>query len=141
MTGRERLDWASYALGLAFHASQRSEDPYCQVGAVALRADNSVAGVGYNGAPSGTEIDWSDRNLRRQHVIHAEANALRWTTPGEMAGGWLATTHHPCCNCLTLIASYGVRKVIYSEMPDSKNYCPEDLASTAAKLRIKMVPR
>jgi len=55
---------------LAFVASERSEDPYLKVGACALRADNSIAGIGYNGAPSGVEIDWSDRDDRRQRVVH-----------------------------------------------------------------------
>ena len=43
---------------LAIAASLRSEDPYVQVGSCILREDMSVASVGYNGAPSGIEIDW-----------------------------------------------------------------------------------
>ena len=59
-----RISWEEYALELAKVSSRRSEDPYVQVGACILRLDNSVAGLGYNGAPNGIEIDWSDRDER-----------------------------------------------------------------------------
>ena len=67
---------------LAEVASTRSEDPYVKVGAFVLRQDHSIGGIGYSGGPSGVEIDWSDRDTRRQYVIHAEANALRYISPG-----------------------------------------------------------
>lgn len=78
-----RLTWAEYALAMADVARLRSEDPYVKVGACVLRHDHSVAGVGYNGAPPGVEIDWSDRDERRKRVIHAETNALRYVSPGK----------------------------------------------------------
>lgn len=107
-----RIDWENYALELALVASKRSEDPYLKVGACALRLDNSVAGLGYNGAPPGIEIDWSDRDDRRKRVVHAEVNALRYTKPGESK--LLACTHLPCNECLRMVASYGIKKIIYA---------------------------
>ena len=86
----DRLSWEEYALQLATAAAARSEDPYERVGACVLRLDYSVAGVGYNGAPSGVEIDWSDRDRRRERVVHAEVNALRYVRPDE--GDILART-------------------------------------------------
>ena len=62
----KRLDWEEYALELARVAALRSEDPFMKVGACVLRHDNSVAGLGYNGAPPGIEIDWSNRDERRK---------------------------------------------------------------------------
>lgn len=109
-----RPSWEQYALELAKTASIRSEDPYVKVGAVAVRYDYSIAGVGYNGAPSGIEIDWSNREERRHKVIHAEANCLRYCRPGEIF--FLAVTMQPCCKCITLIASYGIRKVIFTNL-------------------------
>ena len=53
-----RLDWECYALSLARVASLRSEDPFVKVGACVLRYDNSVASLGYNGAPPKVNIDW-----------------------------------------------------------------------------------
>jgi dCMP deaminase len=109
-----RLSWQNYALKIAEVASERSEDPYLKVGSCALRHDNSVAGVGYNGAPQGIEIDWSNRGERRLRVVHAEVNALRYTTPGECY--FLASTYLPCNECMRMIASYGIKKVIYKHL-------------------------
>ena len=112
-----RPTWPEFAMNLAEVAASRSEDPWVKVGACVLRNDCSVAGVGYNGAPTGTEIDWSDRDKRRQYVIHAEANALRYLRPGE--GSILAVTLAPCPNCLTLIASYRIRTVYYRDTSET----------------------
>ncbi len=74
--GRKRLSWEETALKLAFNiADYRSEDPYIQVGAVIIKHDNSII-LGYNGAPPKVEVDWSNRDTRRDRVIHAEENAL-----------------------------------------------------------------
>ena len=78
-----RLTWLEYGMELAKTASLRSEDPYVQVGCCILRPDNSIASLGYNGAPPGVDINWSDRDDRRKRVIHAETNALRFIKPGE----------------------------------------------------------
>ncbi len=112
---REKRDsWEQYALKLAHVASGRSDDPYVKVGACILRHDKSVAGLGYNGPPSGIEIDWSNRDERRKRIVHAEVNALRYLQPNE---GWLlATTLLPCRSCLQMIASYGIKKIVYSEV-------------------------
>ena len=111
-----RLSWQNYALKIAEVASERSEDPYLKVGSCALRHDNSVAGVGYNGAPQGIEIDWSNRDERRLRVVHAEVNALRYTRPGECY--ILACTLLPCNECLRMIASYGIKELVYQSVYD-----------------------
>ena len=110
----DRLDWEEYALELARVASLRSEDPYVIVGACVLRPDNSVAGLGYNGAPPGIDINWSDRDERRKRVVHAEVNALRYAVPGQCE--LLACTLLPCNDCLKTIASYGIKKVVFSDI-------------------------
>jgi len=109
-----RPSWEEYALAVAGVASKRSEDPYQKVGACVLRKDNSIAGVGYNGAPKGIEIDWSSREERRKRVVHAEVNAIRYSAPGECY--LLASTLLPCNECLRMIASYGIRKVIFKQI-------------------------
>lgn len=115
MNIKPRISWEQYAINLAYAASTRSEDPYRQVGSVCLRrVDNSVASVGYNGAPKGICIDWSNRDERRNKVIHSEVNCLRRTFPAEC---WLlACTLLPCNNCLKEIAAYGISKVVYGEL-------------------------
>ena len=115
----ERLSWAEYGLAIADAVATRSEDPWACVGAVLFRGDNTVVSVGYNGAPSGMDIDWSSKKARDRHVIHAEVNALRYATPREAE--WLASTRHPCPNCLLLLRSNSVMEVVYRERGGSSH--------------------
>ena len=121
-----RLSWGEYAFELAKTASIRSEDLHFKVGACALRFDKSVAAVGYNGAPRGVNIDWTNRDERRKRVIHAEMNALSYCTPGEIE--LIAVTLLPCSSCLNLIASYGIKRVIFGKI-----YQRDDFAFQLAK--------
>ena len=128
-----RPTWEQYALMIAKVASARSEDPYQQVGACVLRKDHSVAGVGYNGAPPGVVIDWSNRDERRARVIHAEANAFRYLRPQE--GYLLAATLLPCRSCIQLAASYGIDKIVYAD-----EYEKDDMAhKLCAEFGIELV--
>ena len=115
-----RLSWEEYALSLAKTASLRSEDPYVKVGACVLRDDWSVAGVGYNGAPAGVEIDWSDRDERRKRVIHAELNALRYVRPNE--GYLLVCTLLPCRSCIQDVAANGIKHILYEDVYKVDNF-------------------
>mgnify|MGYP001197969343 FL=1 len=111
--GRNRLDWPETAINLAYDiAKYRSEDPYVQVGAVIIKKDGSMF-LGYNGAPSGVDIDWSNRDARRERVLHAEANVLNFVKPNEVE--LLACTHLPCKECLKMIAQKRIDKVYYSK--------------------------
>jgi dCMP deaminase len=104
-----RPDWSTWALGIAEASAARSEDPYVQVGAVALRYDWSIIGCGYNGLPAGVEVPpdfWDDRDGRRPFMIHAEVNALRYARAGEV--GRVVTTHIPCANCVSVLGSYHI---------------------------------
>ena len=112
----KRLSWEEYALALARVASLRSEDPYVKVGACVLRHDNSVAGLGYNGAPSSLNINWENRDERRKRVVHAEINALRYTKPNECY--LLACNLLPCNDCLKMAASYGIKKIVFDKFYD-----------------------
>ena len=107
------MNWSEYALELAFTVSKKSKDPWWKVGACLLRHDNTVAAVGYNGYPAGMVEDWSDRDRRRVFVVHAEQNALRYVRPGECS--LLAVTLLPCNDCLKMVASYGIKKIVYAE--------------------------
>ena len=113
----DRISWEQYALNIAEVASQRSEDPYQKVGACALNHQNMVIGIGYNGLASGVTMPyknfWDNRDYRRKFMIHAEANCLSLCKKGEIK--LLAVTLLPCSYCATLIASYGVKKVVYRD--------------------------
>jgi len=123
-------------MSLALAAASRSEDPYNVVGCALLRADKTVAAIGYNGAPPGVEIDWDDRDARRAFVVHAEANALRYVRPHEV--DTVVTTMMPCLECVKLIASYGIRTVIYLEDLDSAVYPVAQIVDFAARCDIRM---
>ena len=116
-----RPTWDQYGMMLAYTASLRSPDPYKQVGAAALRIDNSVAGTGYNGVPPGVEIDWSDRELRRQYVVHAEVNCLRYCKPSEVAV--MYTTLSPCNDCIKTVGAFGIKRIVYSELYHRDQSC------------------
>ena len=120
MTTWNRKNRMVWALELAQVASTMSEDPYKKVGAVAMRPDNSIAAVSYNGAPPNVEIDWSDRDKRRIYVIHAETNLLRFIKPHECDR--VAITLSPCVDCLKNMAAYGIKTIIYEEKYDKCDY-------------------
>ena len=92
-----------------------------KVGAVLLRKDGSVASMGYNGAPSGmdhcTDETCNSEN-RCIHTLHAEENALRFST-GDIYRAYL--THEPCLNCTRDMALRGVKWICsknpYNSMP------------------------
>ena len=134
---KKRLSWEQYALTLAYAASTRSEDPYIQVGAAALRHDNSTAGTGYNGAPPGIELDWTDRDKRREYVIHAERNLCNYIKPGECK--LIATTLLPCSDCLKEIAIKGVKKVVFSEVYTTDPNVAKKSYETAQKYKIELI--
>lgn len=116
MPEEERIDWYEYAMLLAFAAAKRSEDPYRKVGACALSEDKMVVGLGYNGLASGKDVlpsFWDDRDERRKYMIHAETNCLSLCKKGEV--DLLAVTLLPCSYCATMIASYGIKEVLYHE--------------------------
>ena len=119
MHGRERKNWPETAMRLAFDiAEYRSEDPYVQVGAVAIKFDKGIV-VGYNGAPSGVDIDWTNRDERRPYVLHAEENVLSNVKRGEV--DILAVTHLPCSRCMGTIAQKGIKTVYYHGILEGYN--------------------
>ena len=112
-----RISWEQYALDIAQTASSRSEDRYVKVGACALNSQRMVVSVGYNGLASGKDVSydfWRNRDHRRKFMIHAEVNCLSLFKKGEAE--MLATTLLPCSSCATLIASYGISKVVYKDV-------------------------
>ncbi|NBS41050.1 hypothetical protein EBS80_00120 [bacterium] len=114
MNKRTRPSWDQWALDMATAAMERSEDAYYQVGAFALNHNNSTAASGYNGTAPGVEIDWSDRDQRRDLMIHAEVNCLNYVLPGQCR--LIAVTTLPCPSCMALIAAKKIPKVIFEHI-------------------------
>lgn len=114
-------------------AALKSKDQWRKVGAVILREDNTIGGIGYNGFPAGTKEDWENREERRLLVVHAEQNALRYLKPGE--GKTLYSTLLPCNNCLKTIAAYHIKRVLYKDIYQTD---PSSL-TIAEKLDIELI--
>ena len=73
-----------------------------------------IIGVGYNGLPTGFNVDesfWDNRDWRREYMIHAETNCLSLFKKGEAK--LIAVNTLPCSSCATMIAAYGIPKVVY----------------------------
>jgi dCMP deaminase len=134
----QRISWSEHALNIAWAASKRSEDLHLKVGSCVLRADMSVASVGYNGAPSGVELDWTDRDERRKYVLHSEVNALRYVTVTDVSGGLIAVTHMPCAECLKHIVAHGIKTVVYENTLDPAVYDESAITAVALALGVTM---
>lgn len=112
----KRISWEEYALRIAEVASLRSEDRFVKVGSCALDYSNRVIGVAYNGLASGVKVEetfWDNRDKRRPYMIHAEVNLLSLFKRGECR--LLACTLLPCSCCASMIAAYGIKKVVYKD--------------------------
>ena len=134
-----RLTKRSWSINLAVTAATRSEE-FHKVGAVVCRADGVVLGVGYNGPPPGVDLEATSRDERRPYVIHAEANALRLTTPQDATGGWLATSMHPCAECIKLAAAYGITEINWKHELDWSVYDRAAIQLVAFRTGVRLIP-
>ena len=103
-------------MNLALSLAKRSHCVKMKVGAV-IAKETRIVSVGYNGLASGKDVSydfWRNRDHRRKFMIHAEVNCLSLFKKGEAE--MLATTLLPCSSCATLIASYGISKVVYKDV-------------------------
>lgn len=111
----QRPDIDNYALAIAHVVKLRSEDPYLQVGAVAVNNEGRIVGTGYNGLKTGMTLPpevWADRDLRRRYIIHAEINVCSLIRRGDATT--LAITSSPCESCANAIVAAGFKRVIYT---------------------------
>jgi dCMP deaminase len=121
--------WDEYFLNICEVIKTRSKDTKTQVGCVLVSInDNRILSTGYNGLKSRCydNIDWNNRDLVHSLVVHAECNALIYnTSPNEESK--LYCTMSPCKNCIKLIASCNVKKIIfkkqYKDANDVKQIC------------------
>lgn len=112
--------WHERFMQLAEHVATWSKDPSTKVGAVIIRPDRSVAGVGYNGFPRGvsdTQARLDDRPTKYAFVVHAEANAIL-AAKEDLSECVLYCTLFPCCECAKLIIQSGIRKIVVRREAD-----------------------
>ena len=121
-------DWDRYFLNIARETATRSNCVRRQHGAVVVR-NRRICSTGYNGPPSGhphcdegacpraraeTVSGWGHDNCI---AIHAEANAILYSSPAERDGATIYITGVPCFTCAKLIANSGITEVVAEGEP------------------------
>jgi dCMP deaminase len=121
----QRASWDEYYLELARTTASRATCSRRRHGAVIVKGRRIVS-TGYNGGPSGyphcdegacpraTSSAPQGHDYDRCIAIHAEANALLFSSPEEREGASLFCTGAPCFGCAKLIANSGVAEVVAS---------------------------
>lgn len=107
-------EWDRFFMGWAVGVSGLSKDPDRKVGAILVSPDRRQFSMGYNGFPAHMEDLPSllaDREFKRAHMVHAEANATK-QAPGSVSGFTLYVTRFPCDECAILVASAGVHRIV-----------------------------
>lgn len=116
-------DWDRYFLNIAKETARRSNCVRRQHGAVIVRK-RRIRSTGYNGPPSGhrhcdegacpransdAASGWAYDHCV---AIHAEANAILYSSPEQREGGTIYITGVPCFGCAKLIANSGIDEVV-----------------------------
>jgi dCMP deaminase len=118
-----RASWDEYFLELARATSTRATCSRRKHGAVIVR-DRRIVSTGYNGGPSGfphcdegacpraNSAAPQGHDYESCIAIHAEANALLFSSHESRSGASLYCTGAPCFGCAKLIANSGVTEVV-----------------------------
>ena len=113
-----RPTWEQYFMAIADVVKTRSRDPKTQVGCVLVsQKDNRVLSTGYNSIGAGLDdnsVDWGDRGLVHQLIVHAETNCLLYAK-SNFEDSVLYSTLSPCSGCMKLLSASGVKKIIYKD--------------------------
>ena len=125
---RRTSDWDQYFLNLARETATRSNCVRRQHGSVIVK-DRRIRSTGYNGPPSGhahcdtgacprasseAPTGWAYDTCI---AIHAEANAILYSSPTERERATIYITGVPCFTCAKLIANSGITEVVATGEP------------------------
>src|SRR5260370_42252317 len=91
--GGASIKWDLRYLDMARLGSTWSKDPSTQTGAVIVRPNGTVAGVGFNGFPKGMSDDpalYANREEKYSRIVHCEVNALLFSG-GSVQGATFST--------------------------------------------------
>lgn len=129
-------NWDTYFMNIADVVKIRSPD-YCKVGSVLVSMKNKrIIATGYNSIASGLNdnIDWSNRKMINDIVIHAEMNVLLYSN-SNFEESILYTTLSPCINCLKMLSAAKIKKIIYK----NKYKDIEDVKKLAIFFNIELI--
>lgn len=119
--------WDLRFIELAEFIGQWSKDPSTQVGAVIVRPDKTIASVGYNGFPRGTDDGahlYEEKEVKYARIVHAEINALISAQSADFKGCTVYVSPlYPCPQCAAALIQAGITRVVarLSNRPDWKD--------------------
>lgn len=108
------LKWDFRFLDMAKLVSGWSKDPSTQVGAVIVDSDRRVVSLGYNGFPVGVSDDFrlDIRETKYKMVVHAESNALLFSSSDLECCTIYTYPFMPCPTCAGMIIQAGINRVV-----------------------------
>lgn len=126
----DRPGWDEYFLGIAEAVSKRGDCTRSQVGAVLVRSDHTVAGIGYNGTYAGrpgcllgacprgrksyAEMAAYSGDYSDCIATHAEHNAILNGDPADL-GITAYVTRQPCEDCGSLLVQRGITRIVWPD--------------------------
>lgn len=116
-----RKDWDSYFMDIAKQVATRATCDRKHVGAVIVR-DRNILATGYNGSlPGQPHCDEIGHLMEGGHCVrtmHAEANAITQAARNgtRLEGAAIYVSASPCWPCFKLIASAGIRRIVFGEL-------------------------
>ncbi len=116
--------WDRRFLEMAALVGTWSKDPSTKVGAVIVRADRTVASVGFNGFPRGMRDDehlYADRELKYSRTVHAEVNAILAAQEPVRGCTLYLSPFMPCDRCAVQVIQAGIRRVVTLKATDEQN--------------------
>lgn len=131
--------WDQYFMNLAEVASTRATCDRKHIGAILVK-DKRVIATGYNGSVPGTDhCDVVGHYFVNEHccrTTHAEANAIAQAARYGIAtdGATCYITAYPCLNCFKILASAGIKEIVYRDSyrnTDKDNMLAADIAKQA----------
>ena len=116
----QKLSWEEYFMSTALLISCRSSCDRLHVGCVLVK-NNRIISAGYNGFLPGAPHESIVVNNHEVATVHAEQNAISdCANRGVSVKDAIAyITHYPCINCAKILASSGIKEIIY--LNDYKN--------------------
>lgn len=110
------MDWYTYLMGFAKHASLKSKDS-TKVGAVLVDEKKSVILTAFNGPPRGVSDypERFERPVKYMYASHAEANLIAFAARNGIRteGCTVFTTHLPCASCTRTLIQAGIHGIVY----------------------------
>lgn len=134
-----RKSWDEYFMDIAKAVSTRATCDRKHVGCVLVK-DKYIIATGYNGSVSGLphcdEVGHMMVNGHCERTSHAEANAIVQAAKHGVStdGATAYITASPCWHCFKLLASAGIKRIVYGEF-----YRDERIFEAAETLKIELV--